>query len=308
MLNLSKRRRRPDKLVSIYTNVDTYYSHVCTFKKDKVTVVMTNKTWQKLQDIFVLYKKQVGGVTRWAYAAGSRLSLRAKDNSLEDSYLFHIFCNGFREAYKYFFYDITCFMTSVNAVENQIKAYRHCNRIQSLDFEPDEETCSMSDFRGYCFDLGQITAAEYALAKFKMLDQSFMKVDSLKDFLKLDSDSQKGHDYIQKYIDVGMGIIKANDKNRPKWTAAFIYFLNKNNDIKARVVEDKNTAVYNKEIISLMWKEVHADGVEVGNLKAKESFVKAVQRYLRRNDENARKIKDEDLQTFENQLKKHGLM
>ena len=87
-----------------------------------------------------------------------------------------------------------------------------------------------------------------------------------------------------------------------------IYFLNKNNDIKARVVEDKNTAVYNKEIISLMWKEVHADGVEVGNLKAKESFVKAVQRYLRRNDENARKIKDEDLQTFENQLKKHGLM
>ena len=85
MLNLSKRRRRPDKLVSIYTNVDTYYSHVCTFKKDKVTVVMTNKTWQKLQDIFVLYKKQVGGVTRWAYAAGSRLSLRAKDNSLEDS-------------------------------------------------------------------------------------------------------------------------------------------------------------------------------------------------------------------------------
>lgn len=57
-----------------------------------------------------------------------------------------------------------------------------------------------------------------------------------------------------------------------------------------------------------MWKEVHADGVEVGNLKAKESFVKAVQRYLRRNDENARKIKDEDLQTFENQLKKHGLM
>lgn len=142
----------------------------------------------------------------------------------------------------------------------------------------------------------------------KMLDQSFMKVDSLKDFLKLDSDSQKGHDYIQKYIDVGMGIIKANDKNRPKWTAAFIYFLNKNNDIKARVVEDKNTAVYNKEIISLMWKEVHADGVEVGNLKAKESFVKAVQRYLRRNDENARKIKDEDLQTFENQLKKHGLM
>ena len=308
MLNLSKRRRRPDKLVSIYTNVDTYYSHVCTFKKDKVTVVMTNKTWQKLKKIFAMYKKQISKSDRWRYAAKLRFSFNVKENSLENSALFRIFCNGFREAYKYFFYDIICFMTSVNAIENQIKAYRNSNRIQSLDFELDEETNSVQDFVGYCFDLGQMAAAEYALAKFKFREQAFVKVDDLRNFLKLDSDSLKENDYIQKYIDVGLEFIKKDDKYRPKWTAAFIYFLNENSDIKTRVAEDKGTAVYNTEIMSLMWKEVHADGTEVGDSKAKESFVKAVQRYLRRDDGNPRKIKDEDLQIFANQLKNNGLL
>ena len=44
-----------------------------------------------------------------------------------------------------------------------------------------------------------------------------------------------------------------------------------------------------------------------GDLKAKESFVKAVQRYLRTDDGKTLKIKTGDLQQFEKQLVDSGL-
>lgn len=59
MINLASRRKRPKGYVSIFTNVDTYYSHVCTFKNKKVTVVTTKETWEKLQELFEMYTKQV---------------------------------------------------------------------------------------------------------------------------------------------------------------------------------------------------------------------------------------------------------
>lgn len=38
MINLASRRKRPKGYVSIFTNVDTYYSHVCTFNTPKVRI------------------------------------------------------------------------------------------------------------------------------------------------------------------------------------------------------------------------------------------------------------------------------
>ena len=73
-------------------------------------------------------------------------------------------------------------MTSENAIKNQIKAYRNSARVPSLDFEPNEDSCSVSEFADYCFDLGQMTAAYYALAKFNLLEQKFKKVNNLHDF------------------------------------------------------------------------------------------------------------------------------
>lgn len=64
--------------------------------------------------------------------------------------------------------------------------------------------------------------------------------------------------------------------------------------------------IYN-EIISFLWQEVHAEDVSEGDLKAKESFVKAVQRYLRTDDGKTLKIKTGDLQQFEKQLVDSGL-
>ena len=88
---------------------------------------------------------------------------------------------------------------------------------------------------------------------------------------------------------------------------SFIYHLNLKDDIKVRFPEDKNTKAYNYEIISFLWQEVHAEDVSEGDLKAKESFVKAVQRYLRTDDGKTLKIKTGDLQQFEKQLVDSGL-
>lgn len=309
MINLASRNKRPSGYVSIFTNVDTYYNHVCTFKRSKITVLATKKTWKKLQEVFSIYEKQVKPYKRHLMALAMRGFLATpKETSLENSYLFRVFCNGFNAAYRYFFYDNVCFMTSENAIENQIRAFRNSARIQALDFERYKDSYFISDFASYCFDLGQMAAAEYALAKFKLLDQKFRKADSLKDFLKLDSDSDKDDTYIQKFVEVGLDYIKSEKNTRPKRAAAFLYHLNLNDDIKVRVAEDKNTAEYNKEIISLLWQEVHAEDVPVGDLNAKESFVKSIQRYLRINKGNPRKIKEEDLQQFEKQLAKHGLL
>ena len=42
MINLASRRKRPKGYVSIFTNVDTYYGHVCTFKNKKVTYLISH--------------------------------------------------------------------------------------------------------------------------------------------------------------------------------------------------------------------------------------------------------------------------
>ena len=309
MIYLASRRKRPKGYVSIFTNVDTYYSHVCTFKNKKVTVVTTKETWEKLQELFEMYTKQVKKYKRHfvAWAIRDSVFAKYKETSLENSYLFRVFCNGFNAAYKYFFFDNICQMTSENAIKNQIKAYRNSARVPSLDFEPNEDSCSVSEFADYCFDLGQMTAAYYALAKFNLLEQKFKKVNNLHDFLKLDSNSEKSDDYIEKFVDVGLRYIKSEKGTRAKRAAAFIYHLNLKDDIKVRFPEDKNTKAYNYEIISFLWQEVHAEDVSEGDLKAKESFVKAVQRYLRTNDGKTLKIKIEDLQQFEKQLIESGL-
>mgnify|MGYP000740458742 CR=1 FL=1 len=59
--------------------------------------------------------------------------------------------------------------------------------------------------------------------------------------------------------------------------------------------------------LTLLPTAAYAEDVSEGDLKAKESFVKAVQRYLRTNDGKTLKIKTEDLQQFEKQLIESGL-
>lgn len=95
MINLASRRKRPKGYVS--TNVDTYYSHVCTFKNKKVTVVTTKETWEKLQELFEMYKKQVKKYKRYfvAWAIRDSVFAKYKEISLENSFLFRSFCNGF---------------------------------------------------------------------------------------------------------------------------------------------------------------------------------------------------------------------
>lgn len=304
MMNLSKRQKRPSGYVSVFTNVDTYYGHVCNFhKRRKVTVLATKAVWKKLQDLFELYKVNIPCYKRKLIAGFMRLSLNPKEENLERSYLFRMYCNGFNVAYKYFFFDNTSFMTTEGAIRGQIKAYLCSARVQALDFEPDEESHTIKEFAEYCFDLGQKAAAEYALAKFLLMEKKFNKVDSLEGFLKLDSTSNRPDDYPQKYAKLGLDFIKCEERNRSKRTAVFISFLNENADIKVRVPEDKNTAEYNTKIISLIWKEAHKTGVEVGDAKAKESFVKPVQRYLR----GARKITEKDMQLFDKLLVEHNL-
>lgn len=303
-MDLSKRRKRPSGYVTVFTNVDTYYGHVCNFnKRRKVTVLATKSVWRKLQGLFELYQVNVPWYKRKMMVGFMRFSLNLKEESLERSYLFRIYCNGFNVAYRYFFFDNISFMTSEAAIKGQIKAYLCSSRVQSLDFEPDEEAHTIKEFAEYCFDLGQKAAAQYSLAKFLQMEEKFHKVDSLEGFLKLDSTSDRPDDYPQEYAKIGLEFIKYKERERPKRAAVFISFLNENADIKVRVPEDKNTAVYNTEIISLIWKEAHKDGVEVGDAKAKESFVKSVQRYLR----GSRKILENDLQQFDEQLIECGL-
>lgn len=303
-MNLSKRQKRPSGYVSVFTNVDTYYGHICTFhKRRKVTVLATNSVWRKLQSLFELYQVNVPWYKRKMMTGFMRFSLNSKEESLERSYLFRMYCNGFNVAYKYFFFDNISFMTSEAAIKGQIKAYLCSARVQSLDFEPDEESHTIREFAEYCFDLGQKAAADYALAKFLQMEKKFNKVDSLEGFLKLDTTSDRPDDYLPKYAKVGLDFIKSEERNRPKRTAVFISFLNENADIKVRVPEDKNTAVYNTEIISLIWQEAHKDGVDVGDAMAKESFVKSVQRYLR----GSRKISEQDLQQFDKLLVESNL-
>lgn len=46
-----------------------------------------------------------------------------KNENLENSYLFRMYCNGFNAGYRYFFYDKTTFMTSPSAIKIKKKLF-----------------------------------------------------------------------------------------------------------------------------------------------------------------------------------------
>lgn len=300
MMNLVKRRKKPEGYVSIFTNVKGYFGHTCAFrKKHPISVVTKKATWKKLQDLFGMYKKQVSLYQRRKAVLFLRQSFSLEEETLEDSYLFRIFCNGFNVAYKYFSYDKICFMVGKTAIENQIDIYLKSSRVTALEYEPDEFSCDLEDFRSYCYDLGQKEAANYFLARFLWSQKSFKQVDTLKDFFILDEESGRSESYIDDVLKVGLEYINRNSRAAAKRAAIFIIFLDENSDLKVRIAADKNTAQYNSKITNLIWKELINKGEG-------DSFIKTVPRYLSGMNKKY-KIKKKDMDEFDNILKANNL-
>lgn len=300
MKNLSKRHKRPSGYVSIFTNVEGYFGRSCTFKKKHPISVVTKKsTWKKLQNLFEMYKKQVSSFQRKWAVLSLRQSFSWEEKSLEESFLFRLFCNGFNTAYKYFSFDNICFMTGKTAIENQIGIYIKSSRVTALEYEPDEYSCDLEDFRSYCYDLGQKEAANYFLAKYLLEERSFKQVDCLKDFFILDKDSERAVSYIDDVVRIGLEYVNSKSRAAAKRAAILIMFLDANSDLKVRVAADKKTAQYNSKIINLIWNELIDKGE--GN-----SFIKTVPRYL--TGENKKyKIKEKDIDEFDKILNDNNL-
>lgn len=156
---------------------------------------------------------------------------KCSEKSLEESRILWVYCNGFAVAYRYFFYDKTCFMTSKSAVEDQVQAYLNSSRVPALLFKPDKATKNIDTFISYAFDLGQKAAAEYAIDVMIHSNKKYSNAKNLSDYLCVSSKTDTSEKYVENYIANSLRYIQKNEKNIAKRIASVIKDIQTNSFI-----------------------------------------------------------------------------
>lgn len=306
-MNLSKRHKRPTGYVSLYPNVDGYFLKKCTYSFcSQPSVFVTKEIWETLEELNKMYYSQTSSLKRrwknmtmrypfpilssFIFSKKSPF-VHLKNENLENSYLFRMYCNGFNAGYRYFFYDKTTFMTSPSAIKNQKEAFLKSSRVRALDFEPNSCTTDIKIFSEYCYDLGQKAAGDYCEARWPLKDVKLEEKASFTQLLRLDADSSKDEKYLKEYIETCLSYVKGNGRSAAKRAAVFFSFLQKNGNVKMYYPGDISAALYDRKVLLKLWNELQL------TVKA-DSFVTEVHRYYSDKD-NGYNVKAKDAEQLE---------
>ena len=250
MLNLSKRTQMPI-YPDIHSNVDGFFGVESLFYRTAVPALVTKRAKRELEELYNLYIKQTKPYHRWLYSFFLRMPYfwRLRENSLEKSRLMSTYCNGFAVAYNYFFYEKTCFMTSLKAVKDQVNAYLKSSRVPSLSYKPDDTTESIDSFVSYAFDLGQKVATEFVVAIFEKMDKHYSECNDINDYLKLRSDSDLPSDFVHTFVKKSIEYLEDDKKGVARRLATVVLYIQKS---EVFLVKDSAKDLRDKHVVDTL--------------------------------------------------------
>ena len=242
LLDLHSQRAYPN----LHSKIDGFLNICCTFKTfRRIHVVVSGNALKELCKLHLLYISNISCIKRWMYTRLLRNAFVWKftEKNMRNSYILYMYCNGFSEAYRYFFLENSKSMTSEHQIQKQIEIYINSNRMNYTYVKPDESTKAIYKFGMYCFYLGQRTAMDYAYAIFMNPSQCVNGHYSLREYLKCNENSKLTSQNLSDIVVNGLKYINSNNKYIAKRVATFVQYIIKNEDILYTDVFD-----YKKEI------------------------------------------------------------